>query len=220
MSDPQYPNVPDALGVPPVLRHTPNLNPSGDHERMHSDGPGIASKAPTGWGIYAQGGALAIEFDNTVSFEYSAESRIADYPLEKGSFASYDKVAMPYEIRLPISKGGSLADRTSFLSRLESIRTSLDLFNIVTPERTYLNANIMRVALSRNSTNGATLLSPEIVFREIRNTATANYSNSKQASGAAQVNGGSVQVVAPPDGFAPVLEPKPSTFDPATGGLA
>ena len=216
MSDPRYPDVPDTKGVPPVLRDGPSQSvPQLTADQLNNGQPMLAT-----WGIYTTGGAKALDADSVVSLEYMSEFRVADYPLEKGGFVSYDKVAMPFDIRTLVTKGGSIAERTSFLSAVERLKESLDLVNVVTPERTYLNVNLVRASLSRSATGGAGLIAIECGFREIRESATANYSNSKQPSGAAQVIGGSVQVTPAPDGFAPVLEPEPSTFDPATGGGA
>ncbi len=204
MSDPRFPDVPFAVGVPPVLRL---FEPSSTAE-LTADAPDASSdNSQPSWGVFDQGGAQAVEPDNIVRFDYSGEYTIADFPLEQGAFASYDKVALPFDVSLLMTKGGSIADRTTFLQSVETLRTSLDLYNVVTPERTYMNVNAKSVSYSRVAQAGANLIAVQIQFVEIRETVTADYSNSKEPSGAATVNGGTVQTQDPPPNFAPVLEP-------------
>jgi len=152
----------------------------------------IADKAFQ-WGIYTQDGALAIEPDNIVGVGYSSEFRIADYPLEQGGFESYDKVALPFGNRITLTKGGPLAERQDFLSTLEAMRGDRTLYNVVTPERTYLNVNIERVAMDRTAANGATLLTVEIMLREVRQSATFKFSKTKIPASATPTSAGSVQ---------------------------
>ncbi len=192
MPAPTYPNVPVTQGVPPVPRDASN-SASGDEPLLTRDADAIDRLAATQWGIFTQGGGNVLTPDNIAAVGYSAEYRHADYPLEGGGFESYNKVATPFSNRVMMTKGGRLSERQSFLATLESIRGDLNLYNVVTPERVYLNVNIERVTLDRNASNGATLLGVEVLMREIRQTATAAFSSSQSPSGADAVNNGSVQ---------------------------
>lgn len=197
MADPQYPNVPDAPGVPPVRRRdTVDAGLPLAKEKASIAQANLAGK----WGIYTQGGSLVIEPDNIAGFEYSVDYRIADYPLEKGAFETYDKVAMPFDTRVVMSKGGTLAERTTFLKTLESLQGTLDLYNVVTPEKTYLNVNIAHVSMSRTSDRGTAMLTVEVQLREIRQTATAAFTKSESE-------------VPPPT---PAQDKRPPTTNPGT----
>lgn len=192
MADPQYPNVPDTPGVPPVRRKevppkltlvkekasitkSPQINKWGIYTTSKSTLTGD-TKADLG---NAKGGDLAVEPDSIVAVDYAVDYRIADYPLEKGGFESYDKVSTPFETRVTMTKGGTLAERTKFLAAVQRIQSGLDLYDVVTPEKTYLNVNIAHVSLSRASDRGATLLTVELQLREIRQTATAAFTKSE-----------------------------------------
>lgn len=187
-----FPNVPFAAGVPPVPRDAARP-PSGNEARLTKDSAAVDRLAASQWGIFTDGGANVLRPDNIVAVGYSSEFRISDYPLQAGKFETYDKVATPSQNRVIATKGGPLSDRQAFLARVESIRGDRKLYTILTPERGYFNVNIERVTLDRDATKGATLLTVEIVFREIRQTATAAFSNSQTPSGADEVNDGSVQ---------------------------
>lgn len=91
------------------------------------------------WGIY-QGGELALEADSFVSLDFRNESRVSDYPQEPNTFASYNKVATPFDVRVRMAIAADRATRTNFLATCETMVRSVDLFDVVTPEATYLNA--------------------------------------------------------------------------------
>lgn len=175
---PQYPDVPNVAGTPPLFRN-PDAPPQPDPTLAMSDGSDLPSTpvAPV-WGIFdANGDKIAIA-DNIPGFDYHGSSRTSDYPQEQGAFASYNKVQRPYEARVRMTKGGSLMDRQDFLEAIETVKQSTDLYTIVTPERTYQNANVEEYSLHREAHNGATLLTVELMLLEIRQTGTAQFSQS------------------------------------------
>lgn len=191
MAGPLYPNVPFVPGVPPVLR-MPGDMPSTE-PKLTKDSEAVDRLAARQWGIFSSTGATVLQPDSVVSVEYGIEYRVVDYPLEAGAFESYNKVATPFEVRVALSKGGALADRQEFLNKLAALVPSLEKFNVVTPEQTYLNATIVSSRLTRSAANGASMVTVEIGLQEIRESATATFNNTKEASGADTVNNGSVQ---------------------------
>lgn len=175
MTDPIYPDVPFAQGVPPVLRRDP-FALGVTVPKLTSDGPGLKDGGLTRWGLFGQAGALALEPDSIQAMEYQREFRIADYPIEEGGFESYNKVATPYDIRVTMTKGGKVPDRKDFLDQVELILASLDLYTVVTPERNYQNVNIVRADYRRNAEHGATLLTVELHGIEVRTSASIQFS--------------------------------------------
>lgn len=188
--DPGTPIVPDAPGVPAVNR-VPGSTPDGA-VLQSSDGIKVAASADMGWGIYlASDNTLALEPDSFISFDYDAEYRISDFPLQDGQFETYNKVAMPFETRVIVSKGGSKLDRRDFIAAVEALRGDTELYNVVTPERTYLNVNFSRVSMSRKRDQGGGLVTYELVLREIRNDVVEVLT--KEPSGAATKNNGTTR---------------------------
>lgn len=127
------------------------------------------------WGIYLDG-AIALAVDSVVMFEYQREWTLSDYPLEKGAFETYNKVAKPFDTRLRVVKGGSVSDRQSFLDKLEEIAASLDLYDVITPEANYLSVNIEKLGMTRTADKGVSLLTVDIGLRQVRVTAVAAFS--------------------------------------------
>ena len=155
-----------------------------------------AASAPQ-WGIFDGNNTQVVIPDSVIQFEVTGESRIEKYPTEQGGFQSYNKVTVPYEIHLTMTKGGSIADRTAFIQALVAAKTSLNLYSVVTPEYTFLNANVVHNDIDRRADNGANLITATTWLEEVRITATATYTNTAQPSGANQANDGTVQATAP-----------------------
>lgn len=192
MSGPLYPNVPAGDGVPSVRRDASNSF-SSPEPQLTKDSEGVTKLASTQWGVFNTNGRSALQPDNIVAVGYDGEYRVADYPIEKGGFESYDKVALPFDVRLRMTKGGLLAERQQFLAAIDRVRADLNLYNVVTPEATYLNVNCVRVRLDRDATSGAGLLGVEMDFREIRQNATLAFSKARDSASADPANGGAVQ---------------------------
>lgn len=170
-----YPDVPNAPGVPPVLRQIGSYIEA-DLAALSTQ-TSDAYQAPT-WGIYTANG-LALDPDNVRALGFVGEYRIADYPIENGDFRSYNKVRLPFAVRIAMTKGGSAAERIAFVNDLETLRASLDLVNVVTPEATYIDLNVTRVSYDRAAEAGAGLMAVEIVLEEVRQTAAITYSAAK-----------------------------------------
>lgn len=176
MANVNFPDVPVALGVPPVQRN-PNV-PNVSVERLTKDADSLSTDQSIIWGIFGQSGGLALRPDNITAFEFQREYRISDYPIEEGSFESFNKVTLPYDIRVVMTKGGSLSDRKTFLDAVDAVVASLDLYTIVTPERAYVNANLVRQDYRREATSGVSLLMVELHAVEIRTKVSVQFSSS------------------------------------------
>lgn len=184
----------------------------------------ILNPLASDWMILADDGSVAIKPDTVPKFEFRNEQRVADYPMEQGAFASYNKVATPFQIRmqmvcsglnyaqsaaqavksaLNIDIGQNYASRPDFLDTLDYMLATTDLFTIVTPDATYPNATMERYDYRKESNNGATMLIVEAWFREVRLTAGSTYSSSglptvtsNSASAANPVDVGTAQTFA------------------------
>lgn len=193
MADPLFPNVPFAPGVPPVNRSP--LFPADDQDepQLTSSGKETNADAAKQWGLFTQDGQPAAPADNVIAVEVALEARISDYPVEKGGFGSYNKVQVPFDIRLVMSRGGSVEDRQDFLKAVQDAWQSTDLFNVVTPECVYLDVNVVTVRETRAADRGMGLLTLEIGLRKVRQTAKLVFSQTQDPASADAVNDGSVQ---------------------------
>ena len=211
MADPTHPTVPDAAGVPPVNRKPGTTPPPVVPETQDSNT--IVVTAPQlKWGIHAQDGSDYFPEgegpDSYVEVEDTLDWSIPDYPTESGGFESFNKVTKPGEVHLTVAKGGSVGARQSFRQRLDTLASSTDLVNVLTPGRTYKKYNLTRVEVGRTAETGAQLLRLRLLFTQVRTTVTAKFSNVEDASAASNVNGGAVQPGTPNPSQTPTGAPQ------------
>lgn len=154
------------------------------------------------WGLYL-GGRSVIEADTIIAFDHKQEWVLADYPLERGAFESYDKVQIPYDVRLIFVAGGSEANRGGLLASVAAIAGDLNLYDAVMPEKIFSRLNVIHYDFRRTAQNGVGLLSVALWCQEVRETtstagasnpsATGGIGDTASPSGADPVNGGTVQ---------------------------
>lgn len=180
---PQLPRLPGVTSLPPILGAAAAV---GALWR--------ALSAPPTWGVFKQTPPTqpdadgietvvvtaqlvpAITVDSIMDFDYRNEYDISDFFIQDGAFASYNKVANPFENSVRLIRTGTVADRSEFLDQIDTVLASLDLYQIITPERTYSNVNAYRVGVVRKGASGAYQLTEvDLYFREIRSV-TAQYS--------------------------------------------
>lgn len=172
-----FPNVPDVAGVPTLLRNPLAPIPLPSLLTADSFNDSGFSSSASQWGLFDSSGNSVIDADNLVSFEFAQDWTIADYQIEQGSFETYDKVQQPYNARLTFSRGGSEQARSDFLASVEAIVDDTNLYSVVTPEKTYVNANISHYDYKRTSSNGVGLLTITLYLMQVRADVTAQYTS-------------------------------------------
>lgn len=208
-----FPNVPKVPGVPSVPRSAKFPAAARVVLGLTQGLLWRLFQVDTRWGIFdSKGKALGdpAKFTglgstlSTGGVEYSKETRVSDFPLERGSFASYNKVEMPANPTVTLCLTGSEKNRRTFLEAIDKASKSTDLYSVVTPEVTYVNYSVERYNYSRRSSKGATLLIVDITLREIRQV-SAQYTQSnkgqvdqpKEAGATPQADNGKVQPQTP-----------------------
>lgn len=182
-----FPNVPNVPGVPaiPRLATLPTFVQAG--QGLLQGLLWRLFQVQSQWGIFDSSGqplgdpakftgAFGAILDaagigstmSTGAIEYSKETRISDFPIEQGSFASYNKVETPASPVVTLCLTGSENDRRSFLDSIDEATKSTELYSVVTPEVTYIDYAIERYNYQRRASKGATLLIVEISLKEIR----------------------------------------------------
>ena len=214
-----YPNVPNSPGVPAIPRIAGAqavplalaalqgilwtvLETSSQWGVWDSQGNPVADpsvfRGITGAALEALGIGPTYSV-NTV--DYRREGRVSDFPVEQGSFATYNKVQLPANPIVTLALDASTNDRSFFLSTLDAATTSTETFSVVTPEITYVGYTIDRMSYKRTAPRGANLLIVELSLQEVREVSAA-YStqqiNSPQDAGATPPeSGGRVQAATP-----------------------
>ena len=188
--------MPDVPGVPPLSSYSEN-----PVALLFAD---VASAvlgffAPPQWGVYLNGSPVIVA-DNQISFDYKQDFPISTYPVEQGQFQTYDRVQLPAEIRLRFSAGGDATNRQNFLQSIDSVMYSgTTLYDVLTPEETYLNYSFQHRDFSRTAESGVGLITVDLWMLEVVQTATAQYQNTQQPGNAGQQGSGAVTPQTPTD---------------------
>ena len=187
-----FPDVPNVPGVPAIPRQ-PGVNLPAQVSLSILQGSLFRLfQVEQQWGIYDQEGrplgdpyAFTGIIDNvletiglggavsTGSVDYAKETRVSVFPIERGGFAAYNKVELPATPVVALRYGGNENSRKDFLAQIEAACKSTDLYNIVTPEVTYINYSIERFDYERRALRGATLLEVYLYLKEIRQVSAA-----------------------------------------------
>jgi hypothetical protein len=157
-----------------------------------------------------KGGTPVLTPDSVLSLEWHGEERISDYPVQNGQFASYNKVKVPFDLRMVMTCQGlnyvqsalqsvtqsldqalgqlGLAfgqpmSRDAFLKQLDTMLDSTDLYDVVTPDKVYQNVNLVGYNHSKQDTKGAVMIIAELMFREVRESGNAQYSSPMSSVG-------------------------------------
>ena len=180
-----FPNVPFLPGVPSVPRLfgiTPISGPQLGTAAAQGALWQSSQSAPV-WGIFDDNGNQVVVPDSVYDFSYHKDYDVPTFPVQAPSatapstFANYNKVEQPFELSVRMTKGGSQTDRATFIQQVESIAGTLNLYTIVTPEKSYLNCNVTHTELIRRGASGAYFLAEMVVhFIQVLQT-TAQYTN-------------------------------------------
>ncbi len=160
MTIPGLPNIPDFKG----------LVSSGTGALISFGGAALIRKIfGNQWGIFNQYGIPIMLADTVYSVKYQNGSQISQAPVEKGTFASYNKVGSPYEATVTMIRGGGDATmRGLFIAQLELLAKSTLLFHVITPEYVHVNAAIKGYDYARMPQDGARMIAANIYLEEVR----------------------------------------------------
>jgi hypothetical protein len=157
------------------------------------------------WGIFqSQSTTPLLVPDSVVSVDIRQDWRVSDYPIEPNSFESYNKVIVPGEIRIVMSKGGSDSERKDFMDAFDNLGDSLVPFDIVMPDGTWPSFTLSHYSLRRTATNGVTLITVELWCTRINISVATESSVTASPSGTSPIPSGPVQPQAAPPSAATV----------------
>jgi hypothetical protein len=204
-----YPNIPKLPGVPALARSNnaqfaagalnivsqflPDnlfgqqwaIITAGSSANQSTNSTGLLQTVANALTGGARQGSNIITPDSVVEFEYKEKNNVPIYPLQKGAFAAYNKIEIPYEISMTVTCSGNKSmKKADFIEKLDQLITTTTLVDIVTPDYVYLNNNLIGIDYRRESSRGATLLIAQLQFQWIRVLPTTTTSTA-QPSGAA-----------------------------------
>ncbi|MDD0824670.1 hypothetical protein PTQ27_09385 [Mannheimia sp. AT1] len=176
-----------SIGVPNVPGLPKNI---GDAAIKFGGALGINLLFGNYWGVFGQNGIPLLLADNVKSVKFQNRSKISTAPLEKGSFAAYNKVIEPYTVNVVMTKGsGGVKERGAFLALVDAFANSTELYMVITPEAIYPNCNIVGYDYVREAGDGARLLKVNLHLQEIREVEVEYTKTKAESSEAVQEQG-------------------------------
>lgn len=205
------PDIPNVPGVPALSSYS-----IGNFTLLTSDliGTIVAGLVPGQWGIFLNGVPVLALADNFAAFEFRRDFSVPDYPVELGAFQSYNKVQLPADLRVRVSCGGSEERRQAFLASLDLAMANTFLFDVLTPEKAYLNYNFVHMDFRRDNLHGAGLITVELWLTEIRQSTATLFTTTQQPAEAGTAGLGNVQAQPPAIDLVSTFAGKP-----AAGGV-
>ena len=193
VSVPQYPSIPSLPGTPAVVRDPLAAVVTIAAPAIQS----FLSLFSQTWGVFDENGVQVLEPDSFLGIEFINAYNISSYPVEKGSFANYNKVNNPFYATVKLGKGGTVESQSAFLDAVKELAKSLDLYTIVTPQDTYSNVNLEQFDYYRETRDGAGVIVANCRFIEIREAQSEPSLKQSQTgqspTSSAQVNSGQVK---------------------------
>ena len=119
-----------------------------------------------GWIVKGQ--TAAVDFNSMQEFSAEKSSRLPDEPIEKGSFATYNRIIEPRSITCQLSVEGSASKLQSAIDRLTDLCENDEKITLTTPEQSYPNMMLESFDYRRDAMNGRGVLYVDLRFKEIR----------------------------------------------------
>lgn len=212
-------DIPVAAGVPALLGQSvpTGIQASASTILATALDEYTISSAASHWGIFTSDNQPVLTSGHVRAVEVQREQVVTDAPVEEGAFMSYNKVKRPSLIRLEIICDGSgfsygdadavtsllasfaaggapsgLSIRQAFTKILDGLVSDLNLYQVHTPEQSYLNMNVTSYRIRRSSESGITMIGAEIDMQEIRLVSTGTLTQTVSPSGEAKSFSGPV----------------------------
>lgn len=165
------------------------------------------------WGLLGADDQKICDYEGILEVSNSSTSQVLTEPIENGQLAAFNKVQQPDNVRVVLSLGSDPTKQRASLTRLKQFKggTGTDfLCKLISPSEVSENLSLESIGQTRTSQSGATLLTVELTFVQIRVVQVVSQQfawSPKNPTGDDPVNSGRVQAERSSnlDALAPVL---------------
>lgn len=116
--------------------------------------------------IKAESGDIA--FYSMLELGSEESSDLPEEPIEKGSFAEYNRVTKPATISCRLASQGSPSTLQSMIERLQELKTGTEKITFITPMITYENFMLESFNYRKDEHTGHNVLMVDVRLKEIR----------------------------------------------------
>ena len=149
---------------------------------------------PDTWGLTDDGGQSIITAQSFIKIEVSQDGDAVSDPIEKNSFATYNKTTSPASITAELAFTGDDAYLAGILDTLKKLKEGVELFSLVTPITEYPNFTLVSFSYTRTREEGYGTLYVSLSLVEVREADIAfAQTEVSDPSDAGAADGGQVQ---------------------------
>lgn len=136
-----------------IARNLPNVNPPTAIYAILNAQTGIPLTVPDSWG----------------ELTHRKDYQVADYPIEDGAFAPYNKVQRPGSFDFTLVKKGSDLTRATWLEaiRQQMAADPVARYHVITPQGIWQSYTISRLGYQTRQDRGSNLLYLDLQFSEV-----------------------------------------------------
>lgn len=114
-----------------------------------------------------------VAFYSMLEISINASSQIPTEPIEKGSFADYNRVIAPNEGTCRLALEGTDSDIQTALQGLDELERGLKKVELITPFETYENLMLTSYDYRRDGHSGFNVLQVDLKLKEVREVESA-----------------------------------------------
>jgi hypothetical protein len=114
-----------------------------------------------------------VAFHSMLEIAMGASSQIPTEPIEKGSFADYNRVIAPNEGSCRLALEGTDSDIQTALQALDELERGLKKVELITPFETYENLMLTSYDYRRDGHSGFNVLQVDLKLKEVREVESA-----------------------------------------------
>jgi hypothetical protein len=152
-----------------------------------------------------------LEFQSMLEMSSEESTNLPTESIEKGSFANYNRIVEPIELRCRLAYQGYPSQIQSAIETLKTLKNGMDTVTFITPFETYENFMLESFDYRRDNHTGHNVLIADLRLKELREVETqkttssvnepppkeVSESASADGSCASAVDGGEVQTYEP-----------------------
>ena len=119
-----------------------------------------------------------VAFHSMLEISMNVSSQIPTEPIEKGSFADYNRVIAPNEGSCRLALEGTDSDIQTALQGLDELERGLKKVELITPFESYENLMLTSYDYRRDEHSGFNLLQVDLKLKEVREVESARTTTS------------------------------------------
>ena len=152
-----------------------------------------------------------IEFQSMLETSVDENTNLPNEPIEQGTFATYNRIIEPIEIKCRLAAQGYPSSIQAMLDRLRELKEGTEKVTFIIPEASYENLMLQSFDYRKDNHNGYNVLQVDLQLKEVREVPTTmttssvtepepqkiDASSAADGSCASSVDAGEVQTYSP-----------------------